>query len=139
MCIRDRPYSAVNMYTLVADISNYSEFLPYCKSSGIEDFSNGIVTGFIELEFQGIVKKVITKNTLVLNKKITMELINGPFNQLQGEWDFHEITENSSKISLSLQYELKSAFYSTVVSMLVKKVTNQVIESFITRAEHLYG
>ena len=53
------PYLAKDMYSLVANVKSYPEFVPYCSDSDIVSDTNDIVTAYIELSFHGIRKKIL--------------------------------------------------------------------------------
>ncbi|KAF2842669.1 hypothetical protein M501DRAFT_911988, partial [Patellaria atrata CBS 101060] len=42
---RSLPYPSSAIYNIIADVSSYSKFLPYCKSSAITRFSNADTEG----------------------------------------------------------------------------------------------
>lgn len=132
------PYLSEDMYNLVADIASYPEFVPYCNDSGIIISDKSEVTAFIELSFQGINKKLTTKNLLTPIAKIEMNLVSGPVQNLVGIWQFIPINDNSTKIKLAVNYQFANPLYQSLATAVVDKVSEQILQSFIKRAKYLY-
>jgi ribosome-associated toxin RatA of RatAB toxin-antitoxin module len=132
-------YLAEDMYNLVANIRSYPDFVPYCVDSDIITTSDNIVTAYIELSFHGIKKKFSTKNTMHPNNKITMKLIDGPLDFLEGCWEFKQVNNNSSKISLDISYTVSGFAYAGIFETAIGSVSEQILKSFIKRAQEIYG
>ena len=133
------PYLAKDMYSLVANVKSYPEFVPYCSDSDIVSDTNDIVTAYIELSFHGIRKKITTKNTMILNEKIMMKLVDGPLSFLEGSWNFSGVNETNSKIELSISYEVLGFGYATIFETVIGTVSDQILMSFVKRAKDIYG
>ena len=72
-------YSAAEMYRLVNDIDSYEKFLPWCRSSTVLESSEKEMTASVEIA-KGVLNKTFTTcNTLLLNHRTEMALVNGPF------------------------------------------------------------
>ena len=80
------PYSAAEMYFLVDDVDQYHEFLPWCKNSLVLKRENTAVTARIEVSFKGLSTAFTTRNCLISDQEIMMELVEGPFEDLTGSW-----------------------------------------------------
>jgi ribosome-associated toxin RatA of RatAB toxin-antitoxin module len=133
------PYSAVNMYSLVADIEKYPDFVPYCTNSEILSSSGSNVEAVIEVSYLGISQHLTTKNITTPTSQITMNLIKGPLDMLQGCWSFIDINSTSSKVSLKIDLGTGNKTLSVLTAGLLGKVTTQIMNSFILRAKQLHG
>lgn len=78
------PFSVEQMYTLVNDVDAYPQFLPGCTGNRILDNSDTSMTAAVDVSKAGISKTFTTKNTLISNKRIDMQLVDGPFRKLTG-------------------------------------------------------
>ena len=68
-----------------------------------------------------------------------MQLIDGPFKQLQGFWRFEDIADNGSSVSLELQFELSNRVLKFALEGLFKQITERLVMAFVERAGVVYG
>ena len=80
-----------------------------------------------------------TLNTLTPFNSIKMQLLEGPFDQLSGEWQFEALGKNATKIHLTLQFKFKSLLVDMAVSPIFKKIANSQLDAFTSRAKDIYG
>ncbi len=134
------PYTNVQMFDLVNDVEKYSEFVPYCAESKIEQpRREDEIRAALTFSSTGIHKSFTTLNRLQPHKLIEMRLLNGPFKHLEGFWSFKEFPDNSHcEVTLNLEFE----FSTTVLRMLFGPVFNQVasmlVDAFQKRAAIVY-
>ena len=127
------------MFELVNNIDDYSQFLNWCDSSSILNQSDDQITASVEINKGGIKQTFSTLNTLTPYKTISMELVDGPFDELSGEWRFEPLGENAAKIHLDLQFKFKSMLIDMALSPVFKNIANSQLDSFVARAKYIYG
>ena len=127
------------MFELVNNIDDYSQFLNWCDSSSILNQSEDQITASVEINKGGIKQEFSTLNTLTPYESISMELIDGPFDELTGEWRFEPLGENAAKIHLDLQFKFKSILIDMALSPVFKNIANSQLDSFVARAKYIYG
>src|SRR3989338_8227263 len=88
------PYSEAQMYELVNDIARYQEFVPYCISSIVHEKTETEIRATLILSAKGMQKSFTTLNRLQKNRMMEIQLIDGPFKQLEGFWRFENRNEN---------------------------------------------
>jgi len=132
------PYTPQQMFELVNNIDDYSQFLNWCDSSSILNQSDDQITASVEINKGGIKQAFSTLNTLTPYKSISMELVDGPFEELSGEWRFEPLGENAAKIHLNLQFKFKSMLIDMALSPVFKNIANSQLDSFIARAKYIY-
>jgi ribosome-associated toxin RatA of RatAB toxin-antitoxin module len=64
-----------------------------------------------------------------------INLIDGPFKKLEGEWRFIEIEKGSSRIELELNYEFKNFILEKLISPAFAVIANTFIDSFVAKAD----
>jgi ribosome-associated toxin RatA of RatAB toxin-antitoxin module len=133
------PYTPQQMFELVNNIDDYSQFLNWCDSSSILNQSEDQITASVEINKGGIKQTFSTLNTLTPYKSIAMELVDGPFDELSGEWRFEPLGENAAKIHLDLQFKFKSMLIDMALSPVFKNIANSQLDSFVERAKYIYG
>ena len=133
------PYTPQQMFELVNNIDDYSQFLNWCDSSSILNQSDTQITASVEINKGGIKQTFSTLNTLTPYQSIAMELVDGPFDELSGEWRFEPLGENAAKIHLDLQFKFKSMLIDMALSPVFKNIANSQLDSFVARAKYIYG
>lgn len=133
------PYSAQEMYVLVADIPAYPEFLPWCSHASIDSEQDDSVVATVGIAFKGLRKSFTTRNRQLTNERIELSLVDGPFSELDGVWQFKPLGEEGSEISLSLDFGFSSRLVATVVGPVFGHIANTMVDAFLQRAESVYG
>lgn len=127
------------MFELVNNIDDYSQFLNWCDSSSILNQSDDQITASVQINQGGLKQSFSTLNTLTPYKSIEMQLLDGPFDELSGEWRFETLGENASKVHLTLQFKFKSMVIDMALSPIFKSIANSQLDAFIARAKYIYG
>ncbi len=133
------PYSAAQMYQLVNDIDSYPEFVPWCVNTEIHKEEELEKHATMYFARKAIKTSVTTKNALVKDKSISMNLVSGPFKQLAGDWNFKSIDENACKVELDLKFDFSNKLYEITLGPVFNQVANKLVSAFSARAKQLYG
>lgn len=133
------PYPASALYALVNDVDRYPEFLPWCSSAQILEQDEGLMRAGLTVAKGGLSQQFTTRNTLVPDDSITMDLEKGPFKQLHGVWSFKALGDKACKISLDLSFEYDSAIVRATLGPLFNQAANTMVDAFCQRARALYG
>lgn len=132
-------YSAEQMFQLINDVLAYPQFLPDCSNSKIISQDERSVTASLLVSKIGLKKWFTTKNTLVSNQQVTLELVDGPFNQLQGHWLLTPLSSEACKVSLELEYEFSNKMFDIAFGRVFNNMTNNMVQAFTQRAKQVYG
>lgn len=133
------PFSAEQMYKLVENVNEYHKFLPWCSASEQLEREGDVIIGTVTISKSGVNKAFTTKNTLHKYKLIEIELVDGPFKELNGFWRFDELKKDACKVSLELEYEFSSRLLGLVVGPVFNQVANTMVDSFVKQARVVYG
>jgi ribosome-associated toxin RatA of RatAB toxin-antitoxin module len=133
------PYTADEMYALVSDIITYPQFLPWCSGTEILSQEGEELSARIGFSVSGVSQSFTTRNRLQSGKEIAMQLVDGPFSQLEGRWRFEPLGDAGCKISLLLEYDFSSKMVSLVVGPVFNKIANTLVDAFQKRAVEVYG
>lgn len=137
-------YSPREMYALVTGVDHYPRFLPWCESAEVLQRHDDGVTARLGLHYMGVRHAFTTRNVEVPDQSVTVGLVDGPFSLLDGTWLFQPLgrpgsEEKACKIEFDLRYAFSSAALETVVSPVFDRVANTFVDSFVRRAEEVYG
>lgn len=135
-------YSAAEMFALVTDVTNYPQFLPWCdRASVVEEDAHGM-TAIVGLSVAGLSQSFTTRNTHVIDRKVSLKLVDGPFSKLDGHWDFTPVGKNNEracKIDFSLRYDFDNAALAALVGPVFDKIAGSLVDAFVKRADQMYG
>ncbi len=133
------PFSASQMYALVNDIESYADFLPWCDKSVILEKMDTEIKASLNIAYGSLNKSFTTLNKLVPETRIEMQLVEGPFKKLHGEWDFIQLGDDGCKVSLELEFEFKSKLLSLTMGPVFSQIANTLVDSFSERAKQVYS
>lgn len=80
-----------------------------------------------------------TRNKLVTGKLLSMELVDGPFKFLVGDWKFKALDNNACKVELTLDFELANPTVDAALSKVLSVVASNMVKAFSERAKVVYG
>lgn len=133
-------YRAEQLFQLVVSSEYYPDFLPWCESAFTEPLSGeDQVRATIVINFCGIRQSFSTINHYIKPTVIEMQLDNGPFKYLNGQWTFTELDNGLTEVQLYLDYEFSNFILARILSPIFDVMTGTLMESFIQRAAYLYG
>ncbi|KXW56614.1 type II toxin-antitoxin system RatA family toxin [Ferrovum sp. PN-J185] len=132
-------YPALSMWQLVEDIPRYSEFLPWCSEAVIHEREAEHTKATIFINFHGLKQQFTTSNTSVAGERVLMELVEGPFQHLRGEFVFKALREDACKIEFVLEWTFSSKLLEKVVGPVFQHIANTMVDAFVSRADDLHS
>ncbi len=132
-------HSARKMFILVNDVDRYQEFLPWCGGSEEISRTDREVIASIKIAYRGVEKSFTTRNKLEGTRKIILALVDGPFSELRGSWEFIRLEENASRVNLDLQFDFSNRLLEAVVGPVFRRIADSMVDSFVKRADQMYA
>jgi ribosome-associated toxin RatA of RatAB toxin-antitoxin module len=137
-------YSPREMFDLVIGFQEYPRFLPWCESAELIEQHDDGVTARLGLAYMGVRHSFTTRNHNIVGERVALQLVDGPFSLLDGTWVFTPLGRPGSdtpacKIEFDMRYAFSSKPLETVVSPVFDRVANTFVDSFVKRAEEVYG
>ena len=138
-------YSPQEMADLVMGVQYYPQFLPWCERAELLEQHDDGVTARLHLAYAGVRHSFTTRNRYDAPREVAVSLVDGPFSVLEGIWGFTPLTlpggdEGSAcKIEFDLRYAFSSRALELVVSPVFDRIANTFVDSFVARAEQVYG
>ena len=132
-------HSVEEMYQLINDITAYPSFIPDCGDSKIISHEGDTITAALLVSKGGLKKWFTTKNTLVDNHQVILNLVDGPFKKLTGSWTLKALSDEACKISLDLDYEFSNKVFDLAFGRVFNHLTNNMVQAFTQRAKEVYG
>jgi ribosome-associated toxin RatA of RatAB toxin-antitoxin module len=133
------PYTPAQMYALVTDVKRYPEFLPWCTSSTIladegdhMTVKLGLSSGFVRASFT-------TQNRMVPDRSVAMNLVDGPFDHLEGRWDFTPIGDAGTRADLNVRFSTQGLVGAIALGPAFEGICNHLVDAFARRARQVFG
>ena len=89
----------------------------------------------LELRVAGIRSSFTTRNTLSPTHRIQLQLQEGAFKHLHGEWIFHALAEDACKVSLHLDFET-SSLLAPAFALGFQGLADRMVDDFCRQADH---
>lgn len=135
-------YTAREMYDLVLNVREYPQFMPWCERAEVLEESDQGMTARLHLSYRGVRQSFTTRNTHMVSRTVSMQLVDGPFSQLDGHWEFVPVGDsaaNACRIHFQLNYTFANAALELVISPVFDRIANTFVDAFVERAERVYG
>ena len=68
-----------------------------------------------------------------------MELVDGPFSELHGEWHFEPMGDAGCKVELNFRFGFANRLKDMVLGAAFEQTCNHLVDAFVTRARELNG
>ena len=127
------------MFSLVADIERYPNFLPWCRSATVHARAPTEVTASLEIARGPLRKSFTTRNRMIDPERIDIELVDGPFSRLDGYWSFETIAERQCKVGFEMRFEIANRVLARVLAPLFEEIARTMVDAFSRRAHQVYG
>lgn len=140
---RVMPYTAQQMYDLVADVRSYPQFLPWCSAARIRSSERQgeveIVLADLVISFKVFRERFGSRVTLwPERKRIDTAYIDGPFHHMESRWGFRDV-DGGCEVSFHVDFEFRNRMLQGVVGMVFNDAMQRVVRAFERRAAELYG
>jgi ribosome-associated toxin RatA of RatAB toxin-antitoxin module len=135
-------HSAQEMFTLVTDVEHYPQFLPWCDQAQVLDRTELGMTARVGMALSGLRQSFTTRNAHVTDRKVVMQLVDGPFSRLDGTWEFIPLgdgVQKACKVDFRLNYGFSSAALAALVGPVFDKIAGNLVDAFVKRADQVYG
>lgn len=134
------PYTVGQMFELVADVERYKEFLPWCTDSKIlRREKKHVDVAEIRLGYGPLHTTFATRNTYHANRAIEIDLVEGPFEVLEGRWQFEPLPEKGCRMNLDMHFEFAQQHLEGMFNHMFKTAMETLAHAFTDRAKDLYG
>lgn len=137
------PYSAQQMYDLVADVGNYPKFLPWTAAARVRSVTergdHAEMLAELVISFKVFREKFGSRVTLwPAALKIDTEYLDGPFRHLESQWTFTDVA-GGCEVSFAVDFEFKNRLLQGAAGMFFNEAMQRVVRSFERRAAELYA
>lgn len=138
------PYSAAQMYKLVADVDAYPQFLPWNSAARIRSRNpvpNGgeVMEADLVISFKVFREKFGSRVTLwPADMRIETEYLDGPFKYMRSTWAFRD-APGGCEVDFFVDFEFRNAILQKIIGVVFNEAMHRIVRAFEKRAEQLYG
>ena len=146
---RDLPYSARQMYDLVADIESYPQFLPWNSAArirsrretpeGAEEVAADLVISFKVFRERFGSRVLLSPADEDGLLRIDTEYLDGPFKYMRSGWTFRDRPEGGCHVDFFVDFEFKNAILQRLIGVVFTEAMRRIVRAFEERARTLYS
>jgi coenzyme Q-binding protein COQ10 len=138
------PYTAQQMYDLVADVGSYPKFLPWNSAARIRSRSpvaggGEVMEADLVISFKVFRERFGSRVILWPEaQKIDTEYLDGPFRHMRSTWAFRDIP-GGCEVDFHVDFEFRNAILQGIIGVVFNDAMQRVVRAFERRAAELHG
>jgi coenzyme Q-binding protein COQ10 len=136
---RRLPYSAEQMFDLVADVKRYREFLPWVIATRVRSDSETEMVADMVVGFKSIRETFTSRVAKDRPNEIAVHYVDGPLEDLDNVWTFRAIDENTCEIDFAVDFQFKNRVFQALAGQYFDRAFRKMVAAFEARANELYG
>jgi coenzyme Q-binding protein COQ10 len=132
------PYTAEQLFALVAGVEHYPEFLPWCLGARIYERRPDRIVAELVVGFRLLRERFVSRVTLDPPRRIDVTYQEGPFAYLNNHWVFTPVADGC-RIDFFVDFDFRSRLLQKVMGVVFGEAVRRMVGAFEKRARDLYG
>lgn len=128
-------HSTTRMFALVNDIAAYPRRFDWCERAQVLEAGELRQVVRLDLGLGALRTWFTTENTLSPPHHIDLKLLDGPFRQLSGRWEFHALDESACKVTLTLTFEPAMKLLAPAMAIGFQHLADRMVDDFVRVAD----
>jgi coenzyme Q-binding protein COQ10 len=137
--VRRLPYSAEQMFDLVADVARYDEFLPWVVATRIKSDSEREMVADMLVGFKALREKFTSRVIKQRPKEIEVIYLDGPLKDLDNTWVFRDLPDGGCEIDFCVEFTFRNRMFEALAGQYFDRAFRKLVGAFEARANELYG
>ncbi|QSB43817.1 type II toxin-antitoxin system RatA family toxin [Altererythrobacter sp. FM1] len=137
--VRRLPYSAGQMFDLVADVGDYSEFLPWVVATRIRSDSETEMVADMLVGFKALREKFTSRVRKNRPHRIEVQYIDGPMKDLDNVWTFTDLPDGGCEVDFAVDFTFRNRMFEALAGQYFDRAFRKMVAAFEARADALYG
>ena len=122
------------MYALINDIERYPDFVPGCTAARVLERKAGELIATLNIRRGPLKAEFTTRNLLEPDRRILMQLVEGPFRVLEGLWTLTPLGDLGCRVELEMRFEFSNRVSGALFEPLFKDTAASLVDAFVRRA-----
>lgn len=136
--IRMVPWSAEQMFDLVADVARYGEFLPWVVATRVKSDSDTEMVADMLVGFKALREKFTSRVIKQRPNRIEVIYIDGPMRDLDNVWLFKPVA-GGCEVEFHVDFTFRNAMFEKLAGQYFDRAFRKMVGAFEERAQQLYG
>ena len=136
---RHLPYTAVQMFDLVADVGRYADFLPWIIGVRVRSDSDQEMVADVIVGFKGLRERFTSRVAKTRPLNIHVDYVDGPLKHLRNDWTFADDGAGGCTIDFAVDFAFKNSLFERLAGQMFDKALRRMISAFEERADALYA
>ncbi len=136
--IRRLPYSAAQMFDLVADVARYGEFLPWVVATRVKSDSEHEMIADMLVGFKALRERFTSRVEKDRPGRIKVHYVDGPMRDLDNVWLFRDV-EGGCEVEFDVRFTFRNAMFEKLAGQYFDRAFRKMVQAFEDRAAVLYG
>ncbi|MFU0503694.1 type II toxin-antitoxin system RatA family toxin [Pseudaminobacter sp. NGMCC 1.201702] len=142
--IRHVSHTPEQMFSLVADVEEYPQFLPLCEALTVrsrkEREGRTVLVADMTVGYKAIRETFTSQVHLKPDEHaIDVKYLDGPFRYLSNIWRFDATEDGTCDIHFFIDYEFKSRILGALMGAMFDRAFRMFVEAFEKRATEKFG
>jgi coenzyme Q-binding protein COQ10 len=133
------PYSAEQMFDMVADVARYQEFLPWVVATRVRSDSETEMVADMLVGFKSLREKFTSKVIKERPNRIEVIYVDGPMRDLDNIWRFRPTEGGGCEIDFCVDFAFKNKMFEMLAGQYFDRAFRKMVAAFQARADELYG
>ena len=141
---RHLPYTADQMYALVADVARYPEFLPWTAAARVrsvtpQEDGSKVMEADLVISFKVFRERFSSRVVLRPDaRRIETEYLDGPFHHMRSNWQFRE-RNGGCEVGFDVDFAFRNRILQKAADVFFLEAMRRIVGAFERRAQALYG
>ena len=141
---RHLPYTADQMYALVADVARYPDFLPWTAAARVRSVTpqgdgSKVMEADLVISFKVFRERFSSRVVLrPEERRIETEYLDGPFHHMRSDWQFHDAS-GGCEVSFDVDFAFRNRILQKAADVFFLEAMRRIVGAFERRAQALYG
>ena len=136
--VRHLPWSAEQMFDLVADVKRYPEFLPWVIAMRVRQDTPTESLADMIVGFKGLRETFTSRVAKTRADHVHVDYLDGPLKYLRNDWRFAPEGQGCA-VDFTVDFAFKNRVFEALAGQVFGVALRRMIGAFETRAAQLYG
>ena len=133
------PYTADEMYALIADVARYPEFLPWVAATRVRSDDGAEMLADMLVGFKALREKFTSRVIKHRPDRLEVIYIDGPMRDLDNLWHFRALPDGGCEVDFCVDFTFKNKMFEMLAGQYFDRAFRKMVAAFETRANALYG